>query len=368
MSTLNHKEIYKDASRAAVELPLGEALAGLGAGATFPLMEDPRETDRALLIGMFVLRPAAKAWSASLSSNVPAGLREAEQWCFNVKGYDGGWLIAAGNPLDAYRLSLQYGLSDAVIVGSNTVVTEGLDHEGHEGYLWQPYGPAAWSQLATLDNKIGDKIADTRAAWQKLGVLSPRRYPAQIVVTQSGKLREGARDIFEARIFSAKHPDGAPVESYILTSEAGAERLRARAGKHQLNDAIDKILIATSPAGDPETLAIDTVPAILRKRLDIRIANHDGGRTVLSEFSSAGVLAQMNLTLMRGTPVKEILAQSDRVPDSARSELLENFESRRQLFFSGDNRLPAGLIPISVLHDGGDGVVVSFDARAQRGL
>lgn len=368
MSTLNHKEIYKDASRAAVELPLGEALAGLGAGATFPLMEDPRETDRALLIGMFVLRPAAKAWSASLSNNVPAGLREAEQWCFNVKGYDGGWLIAAGNPLDAYRLSLQYGLSDAVIVGSNTVVTEGLDHEGHEGYLWQPYGPAAWSQLATLDNKIGDKIADTRAAWQKLGVLSPRRYPAQIVVTQSGKLREGARDIFEARIFSAKHPDGAPVESYILTSEAGAERLRARAGKHQLNDAIDKILIATSPAGDPETLAIDTVPAILRKRLDIRIANHDGGRTVLSEFSSAGVLAQMNLTLMRGTPVKEILAQSDRVPDSARSELLENFESRRQLFFSGDNRLPAGLIPISVLHDGGDGVVVSFDARAQRGL
>ena len=218
MSNLNHKEIYKDASRAAVELPLGEALAGLGAGATFPLMEDPRETDRALLIGMFVLRPAAKAWSASLSSNVPAGLREAEQWCFNVKGYDGGWLIAAGNPLDAYRLSLQYGLSDAVIVGSNTVVTEGLDHEGHEGYLWQPYGPAAWSQLATLDNKIGDKIADTRAAWQKLGVLSPRRYPAQIVVTQSGKLREGARDIFEARIFSAKHPDGAPVESYILTS------------------------------------------------------------------------------------------------------------------------------------------------------
>ena len=299
---------------------------------------------------------------------MPAGLREAEQWCFNVKGYDGGWLIAAGNPLDAYRLSLQYGLSDAVIVGSNTVVTEGLDHEGHEGYLWQPYGLAAWSQLATLDNKIGDKIADTRAAWQKLGVLSPRRYPAQIVVTQSGKLREGARDIFEARIFSAKHPDGAPVESYILTSEAGAERLRARAGKHQLNDAIDKILIATSPAGDPETLAIDTVPAILRKRLDIRIANHDGGRTVLSEFSSAGVLAQMNLTLMRGTPVKEILAQSDRVPDSARSELLENFESRRQLFFSGDNRLPAGLIPISVLHDGGDGVVVSFDARAQRGL
>jgi hypothetical protein len=56
------------------------------------------------------------------------------------------------------------------------------------------------------------------------------------------------------------------------------------------------------------------------------------------------------------------------VPDSERAELLENFEGRRQLFFSGDHRLPEGLIPISVLHDGGDGVVVSFDARGQRGL
>ena len=43
------------------------------------------------------------------------------------------------------------------------------------------------------------------------------------MVTQSGKLREGAKDIFEARIFHATHPDGTPVESYItLTSEAGA--------------------------------------------------------------------------------------------------------------------------------------------------
>ena len=128
MSTLSHQEIYKDSGRAAVELPLGDALGALGAGATFPLMEDPRQTNRALLIGMFVLRPAAEAWDASLGEAVPEALRSGQQWCFNVKGFDGGWLIAAGNPLDAYRLSLQYGLSDAVIVGSNTVVTEGVDH------------------------------------------------------------------------------------------------------------------------------------------------------------------------------------------------------------------------------------------------
>ena len=44
------------------------------------------------------------------------------------------------------------------------------------------------------------------------------------------------KDIFEARIFHATHPDGSPVESYILTSEAGAERLRARAADHGLAD------------------------------------------------------------------------------------------------------------------------------------
>ena len=104
-------------------------------------------------------------------------------------------------------------------------------------------------------------------------------------------------------------------------------------------------MIATSPEGDPETLAIDTVPAILRTRLDIRIANYDGGRTVLSEFSAAGVLPQMNLTLMRGAPVKAILGDSDRVPDSERADLLENFEARRQLFFSGITAFRRGSFP-----------------------
>ena len=134
------------------------------------------------------------------------------------------------------------------------------------------------------------------------------------------------------------------MESYILTSEAGAERLRARAANHGLVDRIDDFDRDLAFEGDPETPAIDTVPAILRTRLDIRIANHDGGRTVLSEFSAAGVLPQMNPTLMRGAPVKAILGDSDRVPDSERADLLENFEARRQLF-SGDHRLPKGSFP-----------------------
>ena len=72
---------------------LGDALGALGAGATFPLMEDPRQTNRALLIGMFVLRPAAEAWDASLGEAVPEALRSGQQWCFNVKASMGAGLL-----------------------------------------------------------------------------------------------------------------------------------------------------------------------------------------------------------------------------------------------------------------------------------
>ena len=367
MPTLSHREIHGDPSRVAVTLPLGEELAPLGGGAGFPLLEDPRKTDRALIIGMFVLRPAQDAWTTPLD-DVPAALRAGRDWCFNVKGVDGGWLIAAGNPLDAYRLALQYGLSDAVIVGSNTVVTEGVDHDGHEGYLWQPYGPAAWPQLAALDAELAERIARLRLQWQAEGGLSSRRWPAQIVVTQSGKLRPGARDVFEARVFSATHPDGSPVESHVLTSEAGAERLRARAKDHGLADRIDEILLVASPPGDAETLDIPAVPRLLRERLDIRIANHDGGRTVLSEFSAAGVLPQMNLTLMRARSVREVLQAAEQVDETTKATLLAEFDARRQLFFSNDHALPTALEPVSVLSDDGEAIVVAFDARTVRGL
>ncbi len=52
---------------------------------------------------------------------------------FNLKGKDGGGLIANGAAVDAYRLGMQYGLADAVMVGSNTVSIEG------KYYLHLPY-------------------------------------------------------------------------------------------------------------------------------------------------------------------------------------------------------------------------------------
>lgn len=369
MSTLAHEVLLSDPSAIAAELPLGDELGPLGAGAGFPLVEDPRRTDRTSIIGMFVLRPAREGWTRAVVEGGRAdSLHEVRDWCFNVRGVDGGWLIAGGNPFDAFRLALQYGLADAVIVGSNTVAVEGVDHGDEPGYLWQPYGPAAWPQLAALDPDLAAKIARVRTTWQALGVLSGRTFPAQIVVSQSGEQRPGSPDLLAARIFRATHPDGTPVETCILTSDAGAERLRARAGEHGLADRIDSILLPLSPPGAPEVFDIPAVPRALREHLDIRLANHDGGRTVLSKFSEAGVLPQINLTLMRGRSVFDVLAGSDRIEPARRTALQDEFETRRQLFFSGDHRLPRSLRPVTVLADAGEGVVVSFDSRGQRGL
>ena len=373
MASLDHRCVYENDSSIALKLSLGDELGPLGRGATFPLVEDPRHSDHSTIVGMFVLRPARVAWTASLMDggapqSKPVSMFDAADWCFNVRGVDGGWLIAGGSPLDAYRLALQYGLADAVIVGSNTVSKEGVEDGAQPGYLWQPYGPAAWPHLAAIDADLTAKIARLRRSWQQQGVLSARKYPAQIVVSQSGEHRPPANDVLAASVFKQRHPDGSPIETYVLTSEAGAARLRARAAAQGLGDRIDSILLPLSPPEQPEALDIARVPRLLRQKLDIRLANHDGGQTVLSKFSAAGVLPQINLTLMRNRAVFDLLTSTDRIPTAELAGITNAFDTKRQLFWSGNHKLPTTLQVMSVLTDGDDGVVVSFDARGVRGL
>ncbi|HSG90937.1 MAG TPA: hypothetical protein VLA56_17090 [Pseudomonadales bacterium] len=369
MATLVHRLVYEAPAAEAALLPLGDELGPLGGDAPFTLVEDPRHTDRTSIVGMFVLRPAREAWTTPmLAAGRPDSLFGVRDWCFNVRGEDGGVLISDGNPLDAYRLALQYGLADAVIVGSNTVATEGVDREGAPGYLWQPYGPTAWPRLMDLDPQLEAKIARVRERWQALGVLSARRWPAQIVVSASGERRAGAADLLAARIFSARHPDGSPVEALILTSVDGAARLRARAADHGLGDRIDDLLVVLSPPHAPAELDLAVLPQHLRARFDMRVANHDGGRRVLSAFSAAGILPQLNLTLMRERSVLDVLAARGGVGAATEAAVAREFEARRQLFFSADHRLPPALRPLAMLADDGEAVVVTFDARALRGL
>lgn len=385
-----HRVIQRDARAFAVELPLDDLFAGMsgdlhpdalrdepgdslsdspGKAAGYPLVEDPRATKRTSIIGMFVLRPVRQPWTAPLGrgrGGLLHALRAAEGWCYNVRGADGGGRIADGNPFDAMRLALQYGVVDAVLVGSGTVLAEGMPRGAEAGYLWQPWSPVAWPQLAPLAPDLLQSIERVRRRWQALGVLSARRWPAQIVVSQSGAQRPGEPDLLDASLFSARHPDGSPVECFILTSVLGARRLRARAPAHGLAHRIEAMLMPLSPARDPEQIDIAAVPEALRARLDVRIASHDGGRMVLSRFSEAGALPQLNLTLMRDRSVRELFDSSGATGHAAPERA--SLDARCELFFSGDHRLPAALEPVMALGDRGEAVQVSFDARGMRGL
>ena len=143
---------------------------------------------------MFVLRPSMASWTASIlneDSQPSDKLFDIPGWAYNVHGLDGGWMISNRNALDAYRLALQYGISDAVMVGSRTVSEEGCNQEFTDGspklgYLWQPYEVCKWPSLFDVDVKLSLKIEEQRKLLQNLGHLSARRYPAQIFVTYSG--------------------------------------------------------------------------------------------------------------------------------------------------------------------------------------
>lgn len=348
----------------ALELPLAPEV---GADYGFPLVENPRVTDRALVLGMFVTRPLARAWQQPIL--MPDGAPDLGRLCqlvANVRGAEGGSLISGGNAFDAERLALHYGLVDAVLIGSGTLFAEGYSQRvGNvgRGYLWQDYTPLAWPQLADRAAVVAAGIRSTRRSWQRLGVLSSRDRPAQIVVTASGRQAADGRQVGDAAIFTARHPDGSPIEAYVLTSETGAERLLATDGRRWRNQE-DRLLVV-SPPGEPDRIDLSAVPTMLRARLDIRIANHDGGRTVLEAFVRAGAVPQLHLTVMRNRSLADQIGQDARLPLDLRVTLQRDLAQRCELLFSG-GEIPGEYRPLQVLSDGEDAVVVAFDTRGSQ--
>lgn len=343
----------------------------------FPLVEDPRASERATIVGMMVLRPADHGWMAR-SAEVSRSTRSAgvdlvesmasvTDWCFDVEGIGGSWAISGGNVLDAYRLSLQYGTMDAVLAGASTVAREGLVAGARRGHLWQPYTPLSWAVLAPWRDTLEPAIAELRRDWQEMGILSPRRYAAQIAISASGRVHDGAPDILDARMFSDTHPDGSAMESYVLTSEAGAERLRERSRSKGLR-AEDRLIVA-SPNGSPEEIDIAAVPALLRSKLDARLVEHDGGATTLDAFERAGVISQLNLTLMRGRSVHDVVRTTTRLDPPKREELLAGWDGRARLFPPRDGTLRTDWTAVYALEESakdGEAVVVVFDVGCRR--
>ena len=184
-----HHVIHQDLPTSSLSLPfIDELLRQISSTSSssplvFPIMFDPRITQKALICGMFVVRPSIHPWSSPLENNL---YETIDQWAFNYRGYDGGWLIANHNVLDAFRLALQYGIADAVIVSSMTVAMEGVDKpsEDRQGYLWQPYAVTEWPHLNEAFPLALELITKQRQAWQQQGYIpTTRKYPAQIVYT-----------------------------------------------------------------------------------------------------------------------------------------------------------------------------------------
>jgi hypothetical protein len=358
---LLQRTIFEQSERNALRLPLGEILGALHPGGCFPLVEDPRGTSRAMILGMMVLRPADRAWMApSADASLLESARRVRDWCFDVEGLGGSWAISGSNALDAYRLALQYGTMDAVLAGAATVAREGLVAGARRGHLWQPYTPLSWAVLQPWRETLEPAIAALRREWQEMGVLSPRRYPAQIAISASGRVHDGAPDVLDARMFHDAHPDGTAMESWVLTSEAGAERLRERARSKGRN--LGPELLVASRAEAPEEIDIARVPELLRTKLDARLVEHDGGATTLEAFESAGAIAQLNLTLMRGRSVRDVVASTSRIDAAKRDEILRTWERRARLFPAG-GALRESWTPVYALEQaapGAEAVVVSM--------
>lgn len=343
--SLVHRTIFEDSKKVAVQLPFAEELENLHPGGTFPLLLDPLENKKASIVGMFVLRPADnEAFTAPLlEGEVPnqAVFDPKHDWVYNIDGFSGGWLIANFNGVDAYRLGMQYGVSDAVIYSSNIVCCDGIDTDTTPGYVWQPYNPLNWPSVATLEPNALAMVAKTRRIWQDKGYLSDRKYPAQIVFTWTGLKYDNSRDFLEGAIFTKKHPDGSDMEVYIMTSELGASRIRSRCALYGLQDRIENMLIVLPPTqrklgeGElSEDIDLTVIPQLLYEKYNMKIVNHDGGHKVLAEFCRAGVISQMNLTLCRKFTIREVLAAMPHIPQEKKDEAFADFDRRLYHFFS----------------------------------
>mmetsp|Transcript_8551 Transcript_8551/g.14178 ORF Transcript_8551/g.14178 Transcript_8551/m.14178 type:complete len:389 (+) Transcript_8551:109-1275(+) len=310
---LVHQTVLKNAQYVAKQLTYIPPIAAKHINGQFELLENSMQSRKSTIMGMFCIRPLSSAFNSDTLSRIncataqECGICGDLDWVYNIAGHDGGRLISNGNSLDAYRLALHYGVSDAVIVGSNTVSKEGINQANYLGYLWQPYYVCQWNQLYSIDNHLEEEIKNQRQAWQSLGYISTTRdYPAQIVFSRSGDCYDSSSDFLAARMFHECHPNGERIEAYIMTSKKGAERIRTRAYRYNLHDRIDDILIVlpSSPSStgahadeDPLSMDIASVPNMLYENYDMRLVNHDGGHNVLQAFWQAGALTQLHLTL-----------------------------------------------------------------------
>ena len=283
-----------------VRLPLPDALGALVDQEHETLCFDPRTASCALIIGSAILRSAAVEVVASdVRERGASALFEIDDWSHAVEGAAAGLELSNGSMLDARRLALRYGLADAVLVGSATVAEEGVPNPGQKAWTWTLDTPLGFPVLAAHAASLSTAFADARSRLCAGGWRSSRDRPALIVIT--GGNNENLPAWLQAP--ALRSPD-----ARILTSRDGARRLldlcRQAGPKAPLSpDRLGRMLLPHSTAGAPSRIDLASVPRMLRERLDVRIAAHDGGRRTLGAFSEAGALHQLDLTFIGAPPL-----------------------------------------------------------------
>jgi len=283
-------------------LPLPPALAGLLELTDEALCADPRSAADALIVGSAVLRSARHTVApASVRERGAAALFDIDDWSHALEGAEAGSVLSNGSVLDARRLTLRYGLYDAVLVGSATVTEEGLPGAIGPGWMWALETPLGFPALAADADPLAAAFDDARRALHTDGWRSSRATPALVVVT-AGKVQALPAWLHAPALQRS--------DSWILTSVDGASRLLdlcRRAGRDApfSADRLSEMLLPHSPPDAPSRIDLATVPCMLRDRLDVRIAAHDGGRRTLGAFAEAGALHQLDLTFVGAPPLSK---------------------------------------------------------------
>lgn len=367
---LKHSRIYCNESLIEVKIPFTEGMQKFFNNGNFPLITDPLKTKETAIIGMFILRPANSTWSEqAVRADGSLSIYDVEHWIYNIDGLSGGGVIANGNVMDGYRLAMQYAITDAVIIGSSTIINDGAPNEdGSPGYMWLSQYCAEWPHLKAADPEMMNRFAEQRKLMQELGYASKRDYPAQIAVTRSGNKTEP--DLLSASIFHETLPDGSPVEAYIVTSKTGAAKIRKRAADYNLEHRIDDILIILSPDNKPDDIDLPELPGILFKDYNIILANHDGGKKVLEAFCEAGIIDQFNFTFARKPSLYDAVKNNPNIDNMTKDLVFQNFQTRIIDFFDTENgSMPKNFPVVEIIIDEPDeAAVVIMDTRKIRSL
>ncbi len=202
---------------------------------------------------------------------------------YALPGHSGGGEISGANEADAFIMGLLRAHADAVLTGAGSLNADS-GHVRTPGFVYPP----ARDLYAQLRQRLGKTLAE----------------PMTIVVSASGRV-----NLTEPNF----HTPG--VETLIVTTDAGAERLRA---------ANAQAITHLRSLGTGPRLAPEAILRLLGNEFGLRVVLNEGGPGILSSFLEANCVDELFLTLApqlagrdAGHPRPALIAHHAFLPESA---------------------------------------------------